>query len=221
MQTRTITANLKTLTAEAKRLWTEGESINRLVLSCLDKSLDRAWRLGKVLNQIKGMVGTGNWLLWLEANWPELHERTAQRFMVLDRENPEAQTIEDLSPDSVRKFRLGYVPAKERPELEGDQSFARQPHYLTLVNDWRRLHRRMETGLCDLDPTEARRDLKPVFDWLCGLYGIPVPKTDPEGVPGGGVVKNSHPPGRESPTTPPEGCGSNDLRRCRTRHPGK
>jgi len=157
--------------------------------------------LGRVLNQIKGMVGAGNWLLWLEANWPELTERNAQRFMVLDRENPGAKSIKDLDSDSVRKFRLGYVPVKERPALEGDQTFSRAPHYLTLVNDFRRLHRRVETGLCVLDVDEARRDLKPVYDWLCELYGAPAVAS---GAPGEAVVE-THPPGRESPTLPPRG----------------
>jgi hypothetical protein len=38
-------------------------------------------------------VGHGNWLTWLDANWPELGDRTAQYYMKIDSDNPNANAF--------------------------------------------------------------------------------------------------------------------------------
>jgi hypothetical protein len=170
MQTRAISQDLKTLTAEAIGLLTELDAIGQDVESKLTVAMDRAWRLGRALASIKAVVGHGNWLVWLDANLA-ISSRHAQRHMELATANPEAECVGELSVESVRKFRLGYVPEKAKPELPGDATLPRVCHHLTLLNDWRRFTRRVEIGQVNLDAEEARRDLAPLFEWLCELYG--------------------------------------------------
>lgn len=174
MQRRTITTPLKTLTADANRLIAELAELGKELDDKLTMALERSWRLGGILLECKRLVGHGNWLIWLEANVP-LSERHAQRHMELASSNPHAETVADLSLESIRKFRLRFVPDKERPQLEGDAQLPRASHHLTLLNDWRRWQRRVEIGQTDLDPEEARRDLQPLFHWMCELYDVPVP----------------------------------------------
>lgn len=172
MSKRSIVPRLKSLTSQARRIMRQLESMSLQVEKQLNAAVERAWRLGQVLSEIKGSVGHGNWLLWLEANLP-MCNKSAQRYMALADDNPEAQCVEDLSPESVRKFRLRYVPDKERPTIEGDETLPRVCHHLTIVNDFRRFQRRVEIGQASLNKDEAKRDLKPLFQWLCELYGVP------------------------------------------------
>ena len=148
-----------------------------------DAVLLRAWSLGKILSEIKEDVGHGRWLFWLGGHWPDLSERTAQRCMALHKDNAKAnpQNFADLSPDSIRKFMFGYVPAKERPQLQGDERLAPQPHPLTFVNNFTKWDRQAEIGLVTRPPVEVmRRDLEPVVkrivellgrDYIAGLLG--------------------------------------------------
>lgn len=171
MQTRAITPNLKELTSEASRLVIELDQIGSDLERTLTDAMDKAWRLGRALCGIKNLVGHGNWLVWLEANLP-ISQRHAQRHMELAASNPDAQSVADLSQESVRKFRLGYVPEKEHHALEGDKTLPRVCHHLTLLNDWRRWQRRVEIGQAAVDQDEAKRDLAPLARWICELYGI-------------------------------------------------
>lgn len=171
MPARAVAPTLKSLTAEAVCLVGELDAMGRELEDRLTVALEKAWRLGQKLVGCKALVGHGNWLVWLEANVPLSH-RHAVRHMELADENPDAQRVEDLSPESVRKFRLRYVPEKQRPQLEGDESLPRVCHHLTLLNDWRRWQRRVEIGQAHLDATEAKRDLAPLARWICQLYGI-------------------------------------------------
>ncbi len=157
------------LKAEALGLVAELDDTSKSLLELFDRAIDRAWRLGLCLAEIKRAVGHGNWLGWIEANLP-VGERQAQRYIELAAANPSAKTAADLSEDSVRKFRLGYVPEKERPELDGDAEIKPTVHHLTLLNDFRRLHRRIEIGAASFDREEARRDLRPMWEWLSELY---------------------------------------------------
>jgi hypothetical protein len=161
----------RALTVETLGLIARLEEIGRDIDGKLSEALDLAWRVGLNLLAKKESVGHGKWLIWVEANLP-IGERHARRYMELASQNTAAKTVDDLSEDSVRKFRLGYVPEKERGELPGDQTIPRVHHHLAIVNDFRKLQRRVEIGQAQLNQAEAKRDLWPVFEWMVGLYGL-------------------------------------------------
>lgn len=175
LKTHPRALTLRNLTTEAKDLLAQYESKTRELSKNFDDALELAWKFGRKLNEIKSAVGHGNWLLWLPNNLEGMSDRHARRHMLLDTSNPGAETIAELSEDSVRKFRFGFIPEKERPEIPGDQKFQRTPHHLTIVNDWRQFVRRVEIGQAQLDEEEARRDMRPLLEWLAKLYGFTPP----------------------------------------------
>ena len=109
-----------------------------------DEILRRAWTLGSYLCELKEKVARGSWLIWLPANLPELgrtnsaRTENASRCMRFVKDNPPkignsrfVKPPAEFSPDSKRKFLWGYVPAKERLLLEGDEKATWARHQLT------------------------------------------------------------------------------------------
>ena len=109
------------------------------------------WRLGQLLTEIKEDVGHGNFLLFLDGKWPDLGERKAQLCMQFYRSNPRNSSeiksnSQPFTTDSQRKFMWNYIPAKERPALEGDGSVSAKPHYLSFVNHFVKWDRQLSLG---------------------------------------------------------------------------
>ena len=118
----------------------------------------RAWHFGKLLADAKAELGHGRFTIWRAATFPNVHERKAQRCQELFAKNSKATELSDFSEstvskwiidldkDSVRKFRLGYVPVKERLLLEGDEKVTPESHQLTWVNEFFRYNRQVRTS---------------------------------------------------------------------------
>jgi hypothetical protein len=143
-----------------------------------DEILRRAWTLGGYLCSLKEKVGRGNWLIWLPANLPELgstdraRQANAARCIKFYGDNPNCRNSCNYTPESRRKFMWGYIPAKERPLLPGDEKIPRLYHYLTFVNDFRMWDRRVRIGKYDApDLEELRREVEPVVRRLIELCG--------------------------------------------------
>jgi hypothetical protein len=131
-----------------------------------DQLLSLAFKLGRVLTLPKDEIGHGKWLTWLEGHLPKIGERNAQRCMALYRDNQQVHTKKsvdstDLSVDSVRKFFWYYIPAKERPTLDGDGSVMQQPHYLSFVNHFVKWDRQLGLGHVPAPPIQQfRREME-------------------------------------------------------------
>lgn len=66
-----------------------------------------ARKAGAALRAAKKRVGFGNWLAWLATNCPDIEERTAQEYMMIDREwcrLPDPHHGADLSIRQVRNL---------------------------------------------------------------------------------------------------------------------
>lgn len=48
-----------------------------------DTAIESAWKCGVKLNEQKEALDHGDWLTWMQANCPNIHIRTAQRYMGL------------------------------------------------------------------------------------------------------------------------------------------
>ena len=150
-----------------------------------DEILHRAWTLGGYLCELKENVRRGNWLIWLPANLPELgstnsaRTENASRCMRFFKDNPPkignsrfVKPPAEFSPDSKRKFLWGYVPAKERLLLEGDEKVTWARHQLTFVNEFFRYNRQLRTGKIEhFDLDLFRRDIEPMARRLIQLCG--------------------------------------------------
>jgi hypothetical protein len=167
---RQKTENLKTLTGEAKLLFALFKQAEESIGFEFDNAVDRAWEFGKRLNRLKGIVGHGNWAKWREDSFPGLDDRKAQSCQALDRDNPNARNSADLNKESIRKFRYGYVPVKERKALKGDKTFARPSHHSSVVVECNKLAQRIDAGQYAADKAELRRDFRAFYEWLGRLY---------------------------------------------------
>ncbi len=89
--------------------------------------------------------------------------------------NSNYSTLKDLK--EVNATREGYlallVPQKEHTEVKGDmQANKSQHHHLDLINDWSKWMRHVEIKKIETDIEEVKRDLKPMYEWLKGLYEV-------------------------------------------------
>lgn len=166
MQTST---DIRELTAKAKKLFAEFTAAEDTLVADFDYTAERAWRFGRVLNPLKKLVGHGNWEKWRGDAFPGLDDRAARRCQALDRMNPKAQKFVDLTAESLRKYRFGYVPVKKRPKLKGDKKFARPSHHGSVVNECNKLMRRIDIGLYKPDMRELAQDFDPFYNWLTKL----------------------------------------------------
>jgi hypothetical protein len=170
-RTTDIVVELQQHLAKAKRLHAEAIAASATREAADKTELERAWLCGKELNVIKEGLGHGNWLTWLGAHWSELPDRTAQVYMKIDRDNPNAQRVADLKFDSIRKYAIAKVPKKQRPAEPGDQSFSKPEHHSTVVNECSRFWQRYDAGQVKADEAELRSDWRPHYERLQRLYG--------------------------------------------------
>lgn len=168
MQNRT---DIKTLTAKAKALFRKVSEVDASIYGTLDHGLYINWQFGILLNQLKAKTGHGNWLAWRRDTFPKLDDNKAERCQRLNRDNPNASTLGDLNKDSIRKFRYGYIPIKDRPKQKGDGKFPRPSHHSSVVNECNKLMQRVKSGQYQPNEKELLRDFRPFFEWLSLLYG--------------------------------------------------
>jgi hypothetical protein len=66
----------------------------------------------------------------------------------------------------------GYVPVKERLQLDGDDRVSSKPHYLTFLNNFRKWDRQVRIGLIPAPPIELmRREFSPIIGRAVKLLG--------------------------------------------------
>jgi hypothetical protein len=143
-----------------------------------DEILRRAWTLGGCLCELKEKVGSGNWLIWLPANLPDLgstdraRQANGARLIRFYRENPDCRNSCNYTPESKRKFMWCYVPAKERLQLPGDEKVKWGPHHLEFVNCFSKYDHQLRSGRVEsFDIDVFRREIEPMARRLIQLCG--------------------------------------------------
>jgi Protein of unknown function (DUF3102) len=163
-------SEIRQLAEEAKQFHAEAEEARATAEHQVTTAIEKAWQCGKRLNAIKAIVGHGNWLPWLRSKWPELTVRTAQSYMKIDHDNPNALHVAHLKLDSIRKYRLSLVPEKPQPNIEGDIKFPRLVSFLNIVNEYNRLKNRHVDGLEGVDFDEAKAETLELYQFLRWLH---------------------------------------------------
>jgi hypothetical protein len=180
----------KELAVRARRLSKEGcrllELMNEAEVSVyrnVNLANYRVWHFGKFLARAKAELGHGQFTIWRAATFPNVHERKAQRCQELFAKNSKATELSDFSDrsiakwianrdeNSIRKFRLGYVPAKDQTEHKGNVKFGRLVSFLNIANEYARLKQRHVEGLQRVDFDEAREEMREPYQFLRWLYG--------------------------------------------------
>ena len=166
--------NIARLLVSAMKHHRAAESAAKRVEAGKQRALEHAWRCGQALNQIKPLVGHGNWQGWVQLHFCKprgISYQTAALYMKIDRDNPNIQRVGDLKFDSIRQHAFRFIPEKNRLVLQGDDKIPRSTHHLTVLNEFHRLKYRHEAGLQPLDFTEIRRDWRPIYQWLRAVFG--------------------------------------------------
>ena len=124
-------------TTERKTLAKLGRDVtkeHRLFLKGLNGALEHANLCGAFLQQAKDAMPHGHWLKWLETDFPEGSESTAQGYMKIARNWAIVQQIPndagDLSIRSVLKF---LAKPREPALLEAPESLGNEPAATSLV----------------------------------------------------------------------------------------
>ena len=150
------------------------------MLDTRNSLLERAWRLGGLLARLKVQIPHGYWQAWICANLPELgssdgaRTENASRCIRFYAENLKvgnSRHPEIFSVESVRKFMWGYVPAKERLQLEGDEPEKPGAHHLTFANEFRRWDYQVRTGRAELYLEEFKHEIAPLLLRIRDILG--------------------------------------------------
>jgi hypothetical protein len=163
--------------SEARRELAEIQSLEQNLRQNRDAILSHAWKLGGILADIKEEIGHGKWLFWLGGNWPELGERNARRCITFFKanegwQNGKSEDFRGFDVDSIRKFMWGYIPVKERLELEGDVIDSPAPHHRTFINQFSKYDRQLRSGQIEsFSPENFRRAIEPMIRRLIDLCG--------------------------------------------------
>jgi hypothetical protein len=87
-------------------------------------AIDRALELGEILTRIKESMGHGEWLLWLEANVPEISTRTAQNCMRLWKKRDLLKNAADAYLVESVSDALVIVYGREKEDAEAPETAA-------------------------------------------------------------------------------------------------
>lgn len=109
---------LTKLARDIRKLHESTDSLAKLARDKCHEALAEALLLGQALNEVKQIVGHGNWLKWLEENCPKVPERTARRYMQL----ANRPLVADL--ENVKGLQQAYIAAGIIPEKPATKSNA-------------------------------------------------------------------------------------------------
>jgi Protein of unknown function (DUF3102). len=153
----------------ARRINLLHAAVERHCRACSDSiyaGLKAAWHAGRLLLAQKRKVAHGNWQIWLERYFDGT-PRTAQRYMALAKAVPD---VTELKGFTLRQayLRLGIAVAGRAVESR----CVVLPMHAVLMNRFQRwLHQKGDTAaLPEPEKQTLRRDLRPLYDWLSGLF---------------------------------------------------
>jgi Protein of unknown function (DUF3102) len=169
-KSETVRADLRRLSSEAKTLHVEALAIADETRSIALSAVEKGWQCGKRLNAMKKILGHGHWLPYLKTHLPEISQSTAQRYMKIDRDNPNAARVQDLKSDSIRKHCLSLAPAKKQIDHPGNVKFPRLVDFANIINEFARIKQRHLDGLEEIDFVQVREDAKELYSLLRWLY---------------------------------------------------
>ena len=172
---------LKNLLNEAVEQHNHAEAARAAVANAQQLAVFHAWQAGIRLNNMKRLVGHGNWQTWCESNFCKpfgISDRTARLYMKIDTDNahlrdlpPNRQRVADLKFDTIRKYAYGFIPEKAQSNKEGDSKFPRLVSFLNIANEYNRLKHRHVDDLEGVDFQEAKQETVELYQFLRWLHG--------------------------------------------------
>ena len=133
------------------------------------QAIAKAIECGQLLVQQKESLGHGSWLDWLDANLPEMTDRTARRYMALAKRTH----MSDLNNSTtVRQAYLATgilpMPVEKSNKPDPNKGWVKYVRFIDGFRLW--FNKRMEDDPLETWPENARRVLKNDLRWIAELY---------------------------------------------------
>lgn len=140
-------------------------------LESIRKALFLAWQAGRLLSEQKAVVrrqyGHGQWLPWLRMHF-QGSERKAQRYMRLFK----SDSLADLEKIALRQAARKLGMAGEKGDASADIGVMPISEHIRVANRFLKCSRKF--GHPSQLPKEKQntlmRDLRPMYEWLRGLF---------------------------------------------------
>jgi Protein of unknown function (DUF3102). len=157
------------------------EAARAAVANAQQMALFHAWQAGIRLNNMKRLVGHGNWQNWCELNFCKpfgVSDRTVRLYMKIDADNahlrdlpPNRQRVADLRFDTIRKYAYALIPEKSQPNKEGDIKLPRFVSFFNIVNEYERVKNRHLSGLERVNFEMVRNETVELYQFLRCVHG--------------------------------------------------
>lgn len=122
-----------------------------------------AYDCGKLLHKARAKLAHGEWLNWIEANLPEMSQRTVYNYIKLSNLHHVANL------DDYPSLRQAYIAAGILPEPDtvlSTEPISQKPIYLSNIKKTRSSLEKVEIcGLDEMAKEELRGELKPLVDF--------------------------------------------------------
>lgn len=166
---RRITAKLADLEKRIKTDLAEFGKDFKEAMTRAESAAMSGWSIGKALIEAKALMPHGAFTDWFERFG--VPERTGRKFMESAREYPEIKDFMAHRREAI--LSTGLLPDKEAID-HGDGNVTFPPsgaNHLRFVNRFNQWLDGVKSGTVQIDQTQVKTDLRPLYDWLKGLYG--------------------------------------------------
>lgn len=133
-------------------------------------AIAKALECGRLLTKQKESLGHGSWLEWLDANVPEISDRTARKYMALAKRN-HGSDLNDMASLRQAYLATGIIPApaeKEPSPADPNKPWVKFTRFLDGFRLW--YNKRIDDNPLDSWPEDSRRVLKNELRWFADLY---------------------------------------------------
>ena len=119
--------DLDSLAAQIRDAYTQASTYAAAAVAKGRKAVDEAVRCGRLLSEAKAQAGHGNWADWLEANVPEISDRTAEKWMQLAATDPKLIARASSVNEAVRHIRTDSDMTRARAHLKETEARIESP----------------------------------------------------------------------------------------------
>lgn len=158
------------LADQINRSYAESVTLADIAQTHINAALEKVIECGQLLKQQKDSLKHGGWIEWLRANCPDIHERTAQRYMKLAN-TTHVSFLQDASTVRQAYIAAGIMPEPEKPQ---PKEITPETPTITFVRPLDRFRlwynrRTMETPLPEWTP-QMKRILRNELRWFAQRY---------------------------------------------------
>jgi len=158
------------LAEQIRTVFQEANKLAENARGTASDAITKALECGQLLIQQKESLGHGSWLEWLDANLPEMTDRTARKYMALAKRN-HGSDLTDAATLRKAYLAAGIIPspAEKAPRpIDPNKPWVRFTKLLDAFRLW--FNKRIDDDPLETWPDDSRRILKNELKWFAELY---------------------------------------------------